>query len=653
MHLFNFRQYTGDQIIKFSTDQEKNVTLLLGKNTSGKTTFVQAFRWALYEDSNFTGMASRSPLLNSDILRSLRTGDTAEAWVKITLSHRGIKYEIQRTIRYKSHISGDAQPLGEPMLDIHYYTPDGKRASVKETYKTIIDGILPEDLSEYFFFDGEKISSSRKKYNVERSINTIMGLIPLKNMIEHFETKNGVINSLLSQRKDDGSGKIEILNKQLSQHQKDLEETCDKLKTYETEVTAWQNQKDDLLKQFGAVEQFQNHAKEMQRLESMSMGFKSTIIQQENSIIKSCGELFYQMYLAFISKRTIEHLELEDCSDKGIPGMDGSSILFLLDRGSCICGKELGQNPDCKEKLKELLSFLPPESIGAQIKNLKNSIKNIQAEFKKTSEHIETTYEYYLNTIENINSNENQYKELQYECRKYNDGDVQRIIDGLDTAKSQLDAATSRRNNEKSRKRELIEAIEKSKKNLVAESASIGINKSVDDKIKYAQQILKKANGIYDTKSSENLKAMRKTLREVFNSMYHGRRHIELDDRYGVTLSIESGPSLDASKGLETVANFAFIASLLKMAKENMKCDVDGIASEPYPLVMDAVFTNTDEEHINNISSQFPVLAEQAILVLMDKDWKHAEKSLRDHVGAKYRINKKTETESFIVSEEI
>ncbi len=55
LNLSDFRQYIGEQKIVFSTDQEKNITLLLGKNTSGKTTFVQAFRWILYDDSNFTG----------------------------------------------------------------------------------------------------------------------------------------------------------------------------------------------------------------------------------------------------------------------------------------------------------------------------------------------------------------------------------------------------------------------------------------------------------------------------------------------------------------------------------------------------------------------------------------------------------------------
>lgn len=38
--LHNFRQYVGTQEIEFSVDKERNVTVLIGVNTSGKTTLL-------------------------------------------------------------------------------------------------------------------------------------------------------------------------------------------------------------------------------------------------------------------------------------------------------------------------------------------------------------------------------------------------------------------------------------------------------------------------------------------------------------------------------------------------------------------------------------------------------------------------------------
>ena len=40
IELDNFRQFIGHQEIEFSTDKLHNVTVLIGKNTSGKTTLI-------------------------------------------------------------------------------------------------------------------------------------------------------------------------------------------------------------------------------------------------------------------------------------------------------------------------------------------------------------------------------------------------------------------------------------------------------------------------------------------------------------------------------------------------------------------------------------------------------------------------------------
>ena len=45
--MHDFRQFKGTQTLSFSCDKEKNVTVLLGDNTFGKTTILQAFNWCL------------------------------------------------------------------------------------------------------------------------------------------------------------------------------------------------------------------------------------------------------------------------------------------------------------------------------------------------------------------------------------------------------------------------------------------------------------------------------------------------------------------------------------------------------------------------------------------------------------------------------
>ncbi|MFP3398730.1 AAA family ATPase, partial [Brevibacterium sp. SIMBA_078] len=47
----NFRQFYGEQEISFSTDPNKNVTLIHAENGVGKTAFLNAIKWCLYKDT--------------------------------------------------------------------------------------------------------------------------------------------------------------------------------------------------------------------------------------------------------------------------------------------------------------------------------------------------------------------------------------------------------------------------------------------------------------------------------------------------------------------------------------------------------------------------------------------------------------------------
>lgn len=48
LRMENFRQFKGTTMVEFSTDPTRNVTIILGDNTFGKTTLLQAFNWCFY-----------------------------------------------------------------------------------------------------------------------------------------------------------------------------------------------------------------------------------------------------------------------------------------------------------------------------------------------------------------------------------------------------------------------------------------------------------------------------------------------------------------------------------------------------------------------------------------------------------------------------
>ena len=98
--LENFRQFVDEQI-DFSTDPNQNVTLIIGENGTGKTTFAQAFFWCLYGETSFTD----KNLLNRSVSEHMTPDQKVIVKVILKLLHGSADYEIIRTQEYKKSYS--------------------------------------------------------------------------------------------------------------------------------------------------------------------------------------------------------------------------------------------------------------------------------------------------------------------------------------------------------------------------------------------------------------------------------------------------------------------------------------------------------------------------------------------------------------------
>lgn len=100
----NFRPFIGDQEILLDVvDADKNVVVLLGDNTHGKSTFVLSFVWCLYGESRFN---EKDSILNERIARELITGGTDTAFVEIEFEDDNTQYIIRRTQKFEKLSNG-------------------------------------------------------------------------------------------------------------------------------------------------------------------------------------------------------------------------------------------------------------------------------------------------------------------------------------------------------------------------------------------------------------------------------------------------------------------------------------------------------------------------------------------------------------------
>ena len=175
-------RYKGDNELRFSTDDEKNVTVVLGDNTFGKTTLAQAFRWALYENLNDTSYTKKKDvvLLNNEIAEEMRGSQVREVSVEIVVLNDEEEVKFVRKIAFNRK-NGNPDDISVKQIGTSQLTMQIRKNNVwgdiinnsgsnveAKKYKAgcvqeAIDNMFPQSLSNYFFFDGERWNDLKSK----------------------------------------------------------------------------------------------------------------------------------------------------------------------------------------------------------------------------------------------------------------------------------------------------------------------------------------------------------------------------------------------------------------------------------------------------------------------------------------------------------
>lgn len=646
----NFRQFKGTTAVDFSCDPNQNVTIILGDNTFGKTTLLQAFNWCFYE----TVMFDNNPdfLLNLEMANGMMNGDSETVSVEICVIHNSIEYVVSRSQQYlcaNNKVTGAKKCQAK----VSYKQPDGQTESVRALeVQNVIENILPKDLSTYFFFDTERVRSISTRKDVSDAVKGLLGLSIMDNAIKHIGTKGNkktVLGKLYGAMDTDGDKRardaLDMIQSSEAKREaiKEQLETCvSQIKQYE----ARKGQLDDILRDNQTTAVLQKKKEDLERrLSAENSSLESTTALFFKEFSKGSLQLFAQPLLG----RANDFLAATKIDDKGIRDLTAPTILELIKRGKCICGAEICDGNDAYRHLMEELNFVPPESIGNTVRHYREKLLS----FSKNADHI---YDSLTSRYQEIYRSKARIQEWEDEL-----ADISVQIKGKEHMKRyeiELVDVKKRLRELNDKKERLIRDdailksdIERYKKVYDSLIAVSGKNKETMLLIQYAEEILDWLSSTYKEKEAFIRDELETKVNHIFEQMYHGHRRVSIDQRYQVTLltTIEDKEvAAGESEGSNRVKSFAFIAGLVALAKEKLIATADeegfNLSSEPYPLVMDAPFSNADEIHTANISKVLPEIAEQVIMFVMQKDWRYAEPVMASRVGKQYSLKKHSET---------
>lgn len=662
IELKNFRQYI-DTTIEFSTDKEKNVTLIMGDNGTGKTTLAQAFQWTLYGETSFLVQE----LINRKV-REMMTLDGAKSMksvsVTLNIEYNGKEYIIKRLVTYKRRTLSKVEQFGDAKFTISFVNENGKLEYIPDYQKTyFIKRILPKDLSKFFFFDGEKIEAMSKNIQegkgreFKEAVYSLVGLEAMQNAIEHLQSTSYHKKSVIKTLKED----LEANSKSVQM----LEKYNLAIKNIEKQLEEKNVEKDNLEREIKKLDEVIMECQKTILSETPKMQLKEEYVKLDQDLKKLlkkktdfiAKDLLKDFKLGFYGFCMIpimtnpaisELLEISAPEKKIVPGLTKKTIEYLLQRELCLCGTCLQKNTPTYKLVEEFLEYSYPKTIAMLKEDYLKTRKTVEKEGKEYFSNMQRRIKELSELNAQIEGKETELAEKMNQLANTDKGEEAK------KQKQQNELLKNKKNDELVTIKADIKNLEKEKHRNEVEKEKLII---VDDNtvrakryLAYALEIYERMKKSYTDKENLYRAKLEEGMNEIFETIYDGNIKITIDEKYRIFVSIDekfsSSDEIERNTAQSYALIFAFITAVIDLAKKKVnddvlvKEDMIDIEKEGYPLVMDAPLSAFDITRIKSICTEIPRIADQVIMFIKDTDGNIAEQYMHEKIGKRYTAKK-------------
>lgn len=657
----NFRPFIGDQEIVLTPDNDegKNVIVILGNNTFGKSTFVLSFIWCLYGESRFS---RKDDILNKKVEAQMKSGQQEYAMVEVEFEDDNKCYTMTRTQQFTKGQNGYLN-FDKSFAKLTYVTEKGETKSLGSSQAMInevISAILPKDLSSFFFFEGEKNNEITRK-DLGTSVRTLLGLEAFERMRTHLfgsssQTSlapSSVMGYYLEKQNDVSNDKAKAEYAKAIAAKQAIEQIDIRIDEINTNISSYEKsieEINEILRQAAPSKELQRRrdtiARDLRDEEEELVANNKKIL---SLFSRSSLPLLITPFLTKVSSR----LDEMDIADKGIKGIEATAIRELLARGECLCGTDLKPGTLAYKNVEKYIDYIPPKAVGTLVREMQDCITANDENAKNFISDFEELYKRIQKNKCKIAALETEDKEVLAEISaigKVSTADAEENLSRYKRMISELREELSKKISEKTRRESESETAENNFNMYRSKSEKA---KEYQLYYKYAQAMYYWVNKQYSEKEAQMRDRLNKYVTELFDNIYSGNRDIYIDDKYNINITV-NGEIVDDTGGLRVIQYFAYVGGLVKLAYEVMqeRTDEEGNAQElgeQYPLVLDAAFSHADQTHTQNIARELANATSQLIFAVMEKDWLYAKTGLTGKVSRIYELNKIDETEVQIV----
>ena len=389
----NFRIYK-DVVINFD-QQNEDIHLLIGKNGMGKTTFLNAINWCLYnkephsykKKNNASSNINKSDLLPVLNLSHLNHDEDVDISVEIIVSSENSILSFKRVEKYKAN---NSTPYSNSLF-VEEKASNGETFRYKgEEANEMVDTFVPEAIREFFFFDGEQLDTyfvDQKADNIKNNIFILSHIDILDNMQDKFKRRESYFKR--------EAGK---LNPDIDRIVAQIQELEDSYKIQDEELKALEKQTDKAFDEWNKLNIELSGMPDMDELNEQRNQKENDLIDvngkidDKKAIIKEYTFNSSAPILLNAAIRDVDKI-LEEIDDELPPAIDEEELRKSLNKGKCTsCDQHLSE--DAIAYITNLLNDYRLSSLESKmLLNLKTPINSFEKDINNYSNQINSHVE--------------------------------------------------------------------------------------------------------------------------------------------------------------------------------------------------------------------------------------------------------------------
>ncbi len=615
LELCNFGCYYGEHSIDLSCESDKPVVVILGGTGTGKSTLFDAINWALYGPEYEKDVIKKRQrkivdYVSESAINAVKDGnDDIEMSATLYFEHDGRHYYITQALeanlikRPSDERSVDVKSQETMLFEIR--GGNHKRIPYDSIF---LDEVLPNNVRDYFLFDGDRIHNLSKpgsSQEVREAIYRVVDLELIKNAQMHL---NQVASEYRRDANRESKGELSDIEAKYGEAREDLEklkEREDEHKNEDIVIRAQIAALEEKLQNLPDTSELQTRRSETElRLTGLNNQYEELAVSiREEAAISSLG------VASVAAMKLIE--DINEKREKGLIPKKVSQTLLkdLLEIKKCICETEFEEGDKIWKALNKRLKQEMRRASGQEYINvlidLQKASERITAGRNNLERYVKTRYQ----ILEAIRDHDLLLKQIDTELENLPKEDVVALT--AEVRQRRQDLVSNSRRLERlayqiEEKENIISDIEKKRDELSKKQKKA---RALHLREGLAQRAADELERIYEVFAEASREAVEELTKQEFASFVLSASgyHVAVSNDYELqVLDSLDNPALQRlSMGQSQCLSLAFITAISRVSEKNP------------PLVIDMPFGRLDMDVHDEVSKRLPEIASQIILFLI------------------------------------